>query len=275
MGLLLIISCEENDLGESEQPNILDNRDYILYKPVNLPANAPLVFVLHGYTSSAEIIEWYSGMNDLADENGFAVCYPQGTEDYGGTTHWNSHLTISQTDDIEFLTALAIFLQNKHSLNPEKTFVCGMSNGGYMSYALACEASETFKAMASVTGTMSGKTWEKCQPENPVSVLQISGVEDKVVPIDGSMAPAGGWGGAPHMDSIITYWSNQNECTSVDSIFFPSSTQAYYYKNCSDNHEVWYYKIDNWGHQWPTEKDGVGTIANEVIWEFFEEISID
>ena len=41
-----------------------DVRDYIFYEPENLPADAALVFVLHGYSSDATNIYDYSGMNN-------------------------------------------------------------------------------------------------------------------------------------------------------------------------------------------------------------------
>ena len=64
-------------------------REFILYIPENLEDNASLVFVLLGYTGSAIDIMNYSGMNTVADENGFAVCYPQGVEDNFGNTFFN------------------------------------------------------------------------------------------------------------------------------------------------------------------------------------------
>ena len=268
---VLFSACEEEEPSE-KSPTFNHNgleRDYLFYKPDELKQNAPLVFVLHGYTSNAETIQWYSGMNNMAEANGFAVCYPQGTPDYGGTTHWNARLSISQTNDIGFLSELAEFLQQEHNLDPGKTFVCGMSNGGYMSYTLACESPKIFKAIASVTGTMSGYSWENCDPSEPVPVLQISGVDDKIVPIDGSMSAVGGWGGAPHMDKVIDQWSNLNSCTTIDSVFLSGKTNAYYHRGCTENHEVWYYKIDDWGHEWPDSYDNTGTDASEVIWLFF------
>ncbi len=58
-------------------------------------------------------------MNRIADANGFAVCYPQGTEDFGGTTHWNADLNISNTDDKGFLSDLAMFLQSEYLFSPD------------------------------------------------------------------------------------------------------------------------------------------------------------
>ena len=182
------------------------NRLYTLYKPDNLKEKAPLVFVLHGYTSNNNNIMNYSKMNEIADEYGFMVCYPQGTRNtYTGETHWNANLKeMSSIADSDFLNDLAIKLQAEYNLSEKNTFACGMSNGGFMSYTLGCEKSDTFKAIASVTGTMSGYDWKNCNP-NKVPVLQISGTNDFVVPVDGSMSAAGGWGGAPKIQDIMNY----------------------------------------------------------------------
>ncbi len=57
-----------------------------------------------------------------------------------------------------------------------------------MRYTLACEKPDTFKAIGSVNGTMSGYDWDNCSP-NKVPVLRISVNHDYVVPIDGSISP--------------------------------------------------------------------------------------
>ncbi|MCJ7570273.1 MAG: prolyl oligopeptidase family serine peptidase [Candidatus Thermoplasmatota archaeon] len=250
-------------------------RQYLLYLPDDLPENAPLVFVLHGYTMNAVDMMNYVGMNRIADEKGFAVCYPQGLLDFKGSTHWNARLDISTTDDIGFLTSLAKFLQSEYGLSDEKTFSCGFSNGGFMSYTLACEAPDVFTAIASVAGTMSGYTWDNRNISEPTPILHIHGVDDYVVPIDGSMPEEGGWGGTSNVDTIISYWVNLNNCITTDTEFIPPYTNATYYRDGINGNEVWYYKIDNYWHDWPggnspkkPNKD-VGIDASEVIWEFF------
>ena len=213
-------------------------------------------------------------MNEIADQNGFAVCYPQGRRVGGnGDTHWNARLSLSTIDDVGFLSSLAQFLQSEHNLNPNKTFSCGMSNGGYMSYTLACEAPNVFKAIASITGTMSGESWDTLNmsaaviPATPI--LHIHGTQDDIVPIDGTMNEEGGWGGAPAVDSIISFWAAQHNTTSIDTLFFPQSTNAYHYHSGLDSNKVWYYKIDGMGHEWPEPSTLYGIVASEVVWDFF------
>jgi len=249
-------------------------RQYLLYLPDDLPDNAPLVFVLHGYTMNAFQMMEYVDMNHIADEHRFAICYPQGYVDSKGTAHWNARLNISTIEDIGFLTELARNLQSDYGLNEDKTFICGYSNGGFMSYTLACEEPAVFTAIASVSGTMSGYTWDHRNISEPIPILHIHGVDDEEVPIDGSMPEEGGWGGAPHVDTIISYWVNLNNCTSNETFFYPPLTNATHYFNGINGNEVWYYKIDNWGHLWPIYNPNKpdynpGINAGEVIWEFF------
>ena len=82
-----------------------------------------------------------------------------------------------------------------------------------MSYTLVAERPDVFKAAASMIGTMSGETWKNRSSIKPVPVMQISGLADRVVPVDGSMSEFGGWGGAPHQDQIIEFWKQLNQTT--------------------------------------------------------------
>jgi polyhydroxybutyrate depolymerase len=286
--ILISFSCEKN-LEENNSSTEITypyefffdhngvNRLYTLYKPDNLKEKAPLVFVLHGYTSNSTNIMNYSKMNEIADQNGFMVCYPQGTTNiYTGQTHWNANLKeMSSVTDSEFLTDLAKKLQAEFNLSEKNTFACGMSNGGFMSYTLGCERSDTFKAVASITGTMSGYDWNNCNP-NKVPVLQISGTNDMVVPMDGSMSLAGGWGGAPKIQDIMNYWGGINECTQTQTQNLPDTnkTDNSYVSiekkvDCFNNHQVWFYTVYGGAHTWPGAWGNMDINASEEIWGFF------
>ena len=165
--LFAILCCLHISACRSQKQNITydgQKREYTLYKPENLSENSPLVFVLHGYQADSAETEASFGMNKIAAEQGFAVVYPQGVEDLEGASHWNAQLSISTTNDIGFLVLLAQELQAQHGFDPNRTFSSGISNGGFMSYTLACTAPDIFKGIASVIGTMSGHTWNNCQP---------------------------------------------------------------------------------------------------------------
>ena len=243
-------------------------RYYLFHKPRDLPENAPLIFMLHGHGGNPEYLREYSNLNFTADSNGFAVVYPLGSEDYEGTRHWNALLNVSNTDDVGFLSSLARFLQVEHHLNSEKTFVAGVSNGGMMAYVLGMEAPNVFKGVASIIGTMSGGAWQNRIP-TPFPLLQLSGVNDEIVPIDGGLKIEGGWGGAPGMDLIIDYWSDQNSCLTTETIDINSDNTLYKHRDCNANVEIWYYKITNFGHEWPYADNSAGVDGNQIVWDFF------
>mgnify|MGYP001166213649 CR=1 FL=1 len=243
------------------------SRYFAHYAPEGLEEGAPLVFFLHGYMGYALEYQRQFGLDALADEHGFGVVYPQGTWDDNWVPHWNADLTISDVDDIGYLVALAESLQQTHGYEPERTYTSGISNGGFMSYTLACRAPNTFHAMGSIIGTMSKRTWEECAPEKPISVLQISGANDTVVPIDGSMDEEGGWGGAPPITDIVTFWSEQNQCTNIDTQTQSGNITSVHHTNCLNDNVVEYYEIDDMGHEIPS-LDRFQMDAAEVLWNF-------
>ena len=67
----------------------------------------PLLFCMHGWGSSNEVIMAYTGFNDIASEENFIVVYPQGSY-FNGTTHWNvGGWTLgSSVDDVAFIDFL-------------------------------------------------------------------------------------------------------------------------------------------------------------------------
>ena len=253
-------------------------REYILYKPKNFSENGPLVMMLHGYSSNNNNLLSYSKMNAIADQNGFMICYPQGAITYlTNQSHWNANLQMSDVNDIDFLSDLVIEIQKQFKVSKENVFVAGMSNGGFMSYTLGCERSDIFKAVASVTGTMSGYDWENCSPEYKIPVMQISGTIDRTVPWDGTMNTAFGWGGAPHILDVMEFWSDLNACTKDELINFPdidksdnSTVSLTKKKGGSYNNEVWFYKIEGGGHDWPGAWGNKDIDASEEIWKFFD-----
>ncbi len=266
-------------------------REYEIYLPDDLAENAPLVFVLHGRTSKNKWIRNNSQMNDVADQGGFAVCYPQGTSaempglDDKPVPHWNVHLTYMDVDDVGFLSDLALFLQREYKLNPERTFVAGHSNGAHMAYAIGVERPDVFKGVASVAGWMSYDAWKRRKEAKPIPVIQIHGLADPVNPIEGYGGDPNrrglGWGGALHVDDVVKFWVGLNGCKNKVTEVLTPRTTVDRYTGGKNNHEVWYYKIKGWPHIWPpnghnpenVSKEGVIN-ASEVIWKFFSRFPV-
>jgi len=256
------------------------NRQYYFYRPDNIEDNAPLVFVLHGYGSSANSIMNYSNMNSIADENGFAVCYPQGISDDYNNNFWNVGYAFHDNetvDDVGFLQSLTYHLQNEYILSETNTFSTGMSNGGDMSYMLACQAHETFKAIAPVAGCMMQSIYNTCD-SIPVPVLEIHGTADHVTLWEGDMENNDGWGAYLSTLDGINYWVETNNCVESEDIDLPnidfsdgSTVIKHRYFDCIDNNEVWLYEVVNGGHDWPGSDGNMDIDSSTEIWNFFNQ----
>ena len=116
------------------------------------------------------------------------MVYPQGATTATLSAHWNvgGWTSKSTVKDIEFIDTLINFTKNKIMIDETRIYSSGMSNGGYMSYHLACNLGEKFAAIASITGSMTNGTYDDCSPSHPTPVLQIHGLLDYVVPYDGN-----------------------------------------------------------------------------------------
>ena len=256
------------------------DRQYIYYEPTELNEQLPLVFVMHGFTGDANGIKNYSNMNDFADQYGFAVCYPRGTEDSEGNRFWNVGYAFHQNEtvnDVGFLTELAVYLQDTQGLNPDYTFATGMSNGGEMCYMLACQAYDTFKAVAPVAGMILQVILDECDESPAIPIFEIHGSQDNVTPLSGDPDNNDGWGAYPSIQSTINYFAEKNECTIVVNGLVPdidtsdnSFIESEKHLNGINENEVWYYKVVGGGHDWPGAWGNMDIEAGQEAWLFFQ-----
>lgn len=256
-------------------------RHYFLHIPDNLPNGAPLVIVMHGYTGNASHIMEYSGLNQVANENRFVVAYPQGLRDHDGQHFFNVGYDFhtdddSDVDDLGFIKALVTHLQETYSLSHDNVFATGMSNGGDMSYLLACEASDVFKAIAPVAGMILESIYNTCTPENPMPVFEIHGTQDYVTYWDGDINNEDGWGAYLDIPTMMNFWVTLNGLELYDSIDLEDSntndgSMVVFERYWSDStvHEVWLYKVVGGGHDWPGANGNMDVNVSTDIWRFF------
>ena len=252
---------------------------YYLIQPSHPEAEgeSSIILNLHGYGSNALAQMQYTGLNNYTNskENNFILIHPQGaplnTALTSSASHWNSGAwTIGSTvDDVDFIDTIINLVSEKYNINVNRIYSTGMSNGGFMSYHLACNLSSKIAAIASVTGSMSKQTYESCNPEHPTPVLQIHGTLDGTVPFDGNSAI-----GMEPIEKVMTYWQEYNSCNIEPAIsvtdFFElgSSVEHWQYSNCLNGVQVELYKIGGMWHTWPQE-DRFGISASQTIWDFF------
>lgn len=261
------------------------DRQYLIHIPEDLPESPALVFVLHGYGMDNSQMMSSFDWTELADERGFVVAFPNGTIDKSNNHFWDVNYPIHEgieIDDDGFLRELAIHLQTLHGLNPNSTFVTGFSNGGDMSYQLACRESETFTGFAPVAGTMMDSLYTDCTPAVPHSILLIHGSDDPVVLFEGDMDNTYGWGPYRSIPEIVAFWENVLETPEMERTFLPdidpndgSTVRLDTYSSTQHNRELWYYLIMGGGHGWPGIYGNLDIDATLEIWNFFDSLAED
>jgi len=252
-------------------------RQYILYVPELLPQDVqpPLVFVLHGFTQSAESIMNYSGFNAIADAEGFVLAYANGVGN-----GWNTNSGFpggSTADDVGYISALTDVLHDELDVDTTRVYSCGFSAGGFMSHRLACELGYRIRAIAAVGGTMSSAAFNACTPATQVPVLHIHGTSDAVVSYGGGFANVA-------VEEVMGLWAERNGCDAAPVITALADTdpddnstvERHVYGGCADDADTELLKVLSGGPTWPSAlgTSGVGNTnrdisASDEIWAFF------
>jgi len=273
--LLPIASFAQQTINETMIHDGL-TRSYTIYVPASYSPGtpAPMVLNFHGYTSNAFQQMFYGDFRAIADTAGFLLVIPDGTLDATGTTYWNSGWG-GTVDDIGFTSALIDQIAASYTVNLNRVYSTGMSNGGFMSYTLACSLSNRIAAIASVTGSMNVGQDLTCNAQHPTPVMEIHGTADATVPYEG-----GGFMEA--IPNVLNYWVNFNNCnatpviTDVPNTILSDGCTAmhYFYAGGSSGVDVEHYKVIDGGHTWPGSMFNIGVTNNDFnaskkIWQFF------
>ncbi len=252
------------------------NRSYSYYIPAKFKPGVPipLVFNLHGYGSNGDQQEFYGDFRKIADTAGFIIVHPNGTV-FPQTTQqfWNVGLVgTSNVDDVGFIHAIIDTLSKAYPIDPDRIYSTGMSNGGFMSYHLAC-TSTRFAAIASVAGSMTLVTLAQCRNAESIPIMEIHGDSDAVVNYNGS-------NGIQSIPQVLDYWidknglDKQNVIQSMVPDINPTDGALAELSIYPGNHEVQHYKIINGAHTWPGSPFIIGTTCQDInasleIWKFF------
>ena len=261
------------------------DRTYRLHLPDPLPESTALVVVLHGYGGGGGGMMNQYGWTQLADEKGFAAVFPDGTRDQWNSRYWQVGYSFHEqfdVDDEDFLVALVQYLQDTHGLDPERTFVTGLSNGGDMSYQLACRRSEVFAGFAPVVGTMMDSLYLDCDPVQPRPILAMNGTDDDITLFAGDMADQDGWGAYRSVPEVVELWSDILATPILETATLPDTApndgsviEFDLHRSKAHPRQFRFYRVVGGGHDWPGRSGNMDIDATREIWDFFASISID
>ena len=153
-------------------------RGYFVATPDSMHNYSPVIIDMHGFTMTAHDEYNYTQMNYFANMENIIVVYPQGINNsWNVGTYWDSNTS----DDVGFIDLLIDDLALNFNIDMNRIYACGLSNGGYMAYELACELSHRITAFASVTGNFMLNTSQECDNDRDIPIIHIHGTYDNVV----------------------------------------------------------------------------------------------
>jgi polyhydroxybutyrate depolymerase len=171
----------------------------------------PVIVLLHGYGASGELIGLHFGYDDRVDVDRFFLVVPEGTTDSVGKSFWNARPDSAEAvDDVAYLTSLLDAMEEGWRVDTARVYFAGHSNGGYMSYRMACERAERITGIFPFAGLSPYADEADCAPGAELSVLHAHGTEDDQVPY----APTDGRLGA---EALAASWAARAGCAAAST----------------------------------------------------------
>ena len=251
-------------------------RSYILRVPEDATSREPmpLVLMIHGAGGNGERAEVATGLTPIAETNGFIAAYPYGTQaaNIEGEFSWNAGVCCgvpsrSGVDDVAVIAAMIDDIAAQSPVDPERVYLAGFSNGGMLSYRVACELGDRVAGIAVVSGALNVA---ECPAPDPMDVLVIHGTADLVVPYAGGVtaertaARFGEWTNASVADSV-GFWRQRDQCERRPATVTEETLTVETYADCIDGHRLEVVTITDGGHQWPRPANLAYDATSEIL----------
>jgi polyhydroxybutyrate depolymerase len=257
----------------------------------------PVVLDLHGYAEGAAVHVKMSDLSTYGDQQGFITITPQGS----GTSvpRWDTAL---DSPDLDFIGKVLDDADDTLCVDKNRVFVTGLSNGAFLTSAVACRYADRVAAAAPVAGI---RDIDGCDPSRPVPVVAFHGTADTFVSYDGGLgssvanlpSPDGkgtiGQAGATTttapgtpkpatIEDITADWAKRNGCSAKKTETKVASDVTLLAWSCPKGDEAELYRVEGGGHSWPGSefskqvasvvgKTTESISANEIMWKFFQE----
>ena len=299
--IVLLDGCftPPTDIPPGNKEVVIFHDDYlrrtIFYIPKRLKRRKrSLILCLHNEEETPESMTRLTrrGFNKLADQNGFIVGYPEGLNEYWNDGREDS-ISLShynEIDDVGFIEKLIDYGIDSFRVDPSRIFVTGLSNGGFMTFRLACELSKKIRGIAAVSASLALDQLVNCSADSTVSVMIINGTRDPVMPYDGGemIVDDRSQGSNLGTEETIDFWLHENSCkeksnkkdVSNANLFDETRSERFTWSNCKNKTKVALITVTNGGHTWPGGRQYMGEKsigktskdfdASKEIWRFFK-----
>lgn len=199
------------------QAALVAARPFTVHEPAGVAATQakPLLILLHGYGVTGAIQEAYLKLTPVTDAHGMLYVYLDGTVGPLEKRFWNATDACcgpgSDVDDSAYITAVIANVKANYNVDPRRVFLTGHSNGGFMSFRMACDHADEIAGIVSIEGA----TWldpKECKPSEPVATLAVHGTADQTIKYDGGTT---GLANYPSATTSTATWAKYNGCRST------------------------------------------------------------
>lgn len=259
-------------------------RQYTVYVPekyFELEAPVPLILALHGAGGTGQGMQAFSGLDAIADKEGFLVAYPDAI-----SNSWNDGRNdgVKEINDLGYLEHLIDSVAEKADIDRTRVYATGFSRGAMMAYRLICNYPTQFAGIAAVASTFPTYLISECQNAPPVAVMMVQGTDDPIVPWTGIR------NGYLSAMSSMRFWGQHNRCSTLGPIkeavdLNPLDGTRLLIQSASKCVQpAMLYGVFNGGHTWPGHPIQAGmelglTSADfdvaAAMWEFFEPLAVE
>lgn len=271
---------KEQSVIQNEKPL---KKEFILGNaPIDKDGKYPLIILLHAGNQTADDVWGQTTLPDFAYANNYYLVAPNGYN-----RQWNDGKRNalpgekrSPVDDVGFLMVLIESMKNNHAIDPNRVFVVGVSNGGFMATHLACRTSDLIAGGVNMLSTLSYGDSRSCSSQK-IPWMSINSGADKVVPFVGNIN-----GNTDTNEELLlsaeetfTFFSNKNSCLKVSGYsqlphFKKTDKTLGFIKvssNCNNGTKNVLLSFKNGGHVLPN----TGNVENKKPYEGLSNSDID
>jgi polyhydroxybutyrate depolymerase len=242
-------------------------REYLVVEPIEVPAGErlPVVIALHGLAQDRHGLFAATDWRGAVARDGFIAVFPQGFANSWNLGSCCPPANLIGMDDLGFLDQVVAQLSARPDVDPERLYLSGFSNGGLMTYAVACARPGVYAAIA----PMAGSNVSGCAPSVPISLLHQHADPDAVVPFDGNPTLTQLLSSAdfPPVPQSVAAWAAADGCPGEPTVDTDDDgIERSEWAPCADDTRVELVRLPGAGHTWPTLAgyDALGTML-----EFF------
>ena len=248
------------------------SRNYRVFSP-SAPTTGPglpLVVVLGGVGDSAQSMTNATQFDQRAATGNFVVAYPE-----SAGPSWNAGFCCAgpdsnAVDDVGFLNLFLDQLERDYRIDAARVYTVGVSAGAMMAYRWACADAGRIAGVGSVAGAM---LLDGCHPAKAVSIIEIHGTADPIVPYTGgAVAPAGvATQAVPSSAAVIHDWASLDACPNPPAVQMQTIVTTTTWSDCAAGTSVRLVAIAGGGHTWTAS--GYGPVdgavdATQQIWSY-------